>query len=100
MEPDAALGRTVEASSSGARPGAAPLPFSGATAPAPAPAAPVETKTLSFDEWRNLLRSGLVLVSMLSWFWALPHVVLADAVALNYTGPLFVTVGAVLLLGR
>ena len=29
-------------------------------APAPAPAAPVETKTLSFDEWRNLLRSDAI----------------------------------------
>ena len=48
----------------------------------------------------HALRSGLVLVSMLAWFWALPQVVLADAVALNFTGPLFVTVGAVLLLGE
>lgn len=30
------------------------------TAPALAPAAPVETKTLSFDEWRNLLRSDAI----------------------------------------
>lgn len=48
----------------------------------------------------HLVRSGFGLVSMLAWFWALPYIPLADAVALMFTGPLFIAVGAVLLLGE
>ena len=48
----------------------------------------------------HLLRSACNLGSMLAWFWALPHVVLADAVALMFTGPLFAALGGVLLLGE
>jgi drug/metabolite transporter (DMT)-like permease len=48
----------------------------------------------------HVLRSALNLGSMLAWFWALPHIVLADGVALNFTGPLFATLGAVLFLGE
>jgi drug/metabolite transporter (DMT)-like permease len=48
----------------------------------------------------HLLRSASNLLSMLAWFWALPHIVLADGVALMFTGPLFASLGAVLLLGE
>jgi len=48
----------------------------------------------------HLLRSACNLGSMLAWFWALPHVVLADAVALMFTGPLFAALGGVLLFGE
>lgn len=40
------------------------------------------------------------LCAMLTGFWSLIHLPLADAVALSYTTPLFVTVGAVLVLGE
>jgi drug/metabolite transporter (DMT)-like permease len=46
----------------------------------------------------HVLRSILNLSSMLAWFWALPHIVLADGVALMFTGPLFGVLGAVLFL--
>jgi drug/metabolite transporter (DMT)-like permease len=48
----------------------------------------------------HLLRSAFNLGFMLAWFWALPHIVLADGVALMFTGPLFGALGAVLLLGE
>jgi drug/metabolite transporter (DMT)-like permease len=48
----------------------------------------------------HLVRSACNLTSMLAWFWALPHIVLADGVALMFTGPLFGALGAVLLLGE
>jgi drug/metabolite transporter (DMT)-like permease len=40
------------------------------------------------------------IVSMLCGFWALVHLPLAQAVALSYSTPLFVTIGAVLVLGE
>jgi drug/metabolite transporter (DMT)-like permease len=46
------------------------------------------------------VRSACNLGSMLAWFWALPHIVLADGVALMFTGPLFAALGGVLLLGE
>jgi drug/metabolite transporter (DMT)-like permease len=48
----------------------------------------------------HVLRSAFNLTSMLAWFWALPHIVLADGVALMFTGPLFGALGAVLFLGE
>jgi drug/metabolite transporter (DMT)-like permease len=48
----------------------------------------------------HLVRSAFNLAFMLAWFWALPHIVLADGVALMFTGPLFGALGAVLLLGE
>ncbi|HEX5078187.1 MAG TPA: DMT family transporter [Geminicoccaceae bacterium] len=48
----------------------------------------------------HVVRSALNLAFMLAWFWALPHIVLADGVALMFTGPLFGALGAVLLLGE
>jgi drug/metabolite transporter (DMT)-like permease len=46
------------------------------------------------------LRCVVGLCAMLTGFWALVHLPLAQAVALSYTTPLFVTIGAVLVLGE
>jgi drug/metabolite transporter (DMT)-like permease len=46
------------------------------------------------------LRCCIGIVSMLAGFWALVHLPLAQAVALTYSTPLFVTIGAVLVLGE
>lgn len=48
----------------------------------------------------HLLRSACNLMSMLAWFWALPQILLADGIALNFAGPLFAALGAALLLGE
>jgi len=45
-----------------------------------------------------LVRCGIGIVSMLSGFWAVVHLPLAQAVALTYSTPLFVTIGAALVL--
>ncbi len=45
-----------------------------------------------------LLRALLGTVTMLTWFWCLSVMPLAEAVSLSFTAPLFVTVGAALLL--
>jgi drug/metabolite transporter (DMT)-like permease len=44
-----------------------------------------------------LLRCGIGLCAMLTGFWSLVHLPLAQAVALSFTTPLFVTIGAVLV---
>lgn len=46
------------------------------------------------------LRCSVGLCAMLCGFWALVHLPLAQAVALSYTTPLFVTVFAVIVLGE
>jgi drug/metabolite transporter (DMT)-like permease len=57
--------------------------------------------TLSTDRfWLHALRAGLGLVAMTSWFTAISHLNLADAVALSFTSPLFATIAAVILLGE
>jgi drug/metabolite transporter (DMT)-like permease len=45
-----------------------------------------------------LLRCAIGMVSMLCGFWAIVNLPLAQAVALSYSTPLFVTIGAVLVL--
>ncbi len=45
-----------------------------------------------------LVRCGIGIFSMLSGFWAVVHLPLAQAVALTYSTPLFVTIGAALIL--
>lgn len=40
------------------------------------------------------------MVGMLAGFWAIVHLPLAQAIALSYSTPLFVTIGAVLVLGE
>ncbi len=47
-----------------------------------------------------LFRCVIGMVGMLSGFWAIVHLPLAQAVALSYSTPLFVTIGAVLVLGE
>jgi drug/metabolite transporter (DMT)-like permease len=47
-----------------------------------------------------LLRSVFGTLAMLGSFWSLAHLPLATAVAISYSTPLFVTIGAVLLLGE
>ncbi len=46
----------------------------------------------------HILRSGFGFVGMVSWFTAITLLPLAQAVALNFTGPLFATVIAALIL--
>ncbi len=46
------------------------------------------------------IRAGLGLFAMLCWFWGLAHMPLAEAVALNFTAPLFTTVLAIFVLGE
>jgi len=45
---------------------------------------------------RGVINSG----SMLTWFWALSLLPLAEATALGLTGPLFVTLAAIIMLGE
>ncbi len=54
------------------------------------------TKRLGFHSIRACINS----MSMLCWFMALSLIPLADATALNLTGPLFVTLGAMVAFGE
>ena len=56
----------------------------------------LRTRRLGF----YLLRCGVGTISMMCGFWALVHLPLAQAVALSYSTPLFVTIGAVVALGE
>jgi drug/metabolite transporter (DMT)-like permease len=56
----------------------------------------LRTRRLGF----YIVRCAAGIVSMLCGFWALVHLPLAQAVALSYSTPLFVTIGAVLVLGE
>ena len=47
-----------------------------------------------------LLRCAIGTVGMLAGFWAIVHLPLAQAVAISYSTPLFVTIGAVWVLGE
>jgi len=44
------------------------------------------------------LRAALGVVTMLTWFWAMTVMPLAEAVSLSFSAPLFVTLGAALVL--
>lgn len=46
------------------------------------------------------LRCLIGIVSMLAGFWAIVHLPLAQAISISYATPLFVTIGAVLVLGE
>src|SRR3546814_1653911 len=48
----------------------------------------------------QLWRAGIGLSAMLTWFSAISYLPLAEAVSLNFTVPLFATVGAALFLGE
>lgn len=56
----------------------------------------LHTHRLSLYVWRCAVGVG----SMLCGFWALVHLPLAEAVSITYSSPIFVTIGAVLLLGE
>jgi len=47
-----------------------------------------------------VLRCAIGTASMLAAFWAIAHLPLAQAIALSYASPLFVTIGAALFLGE
>ena len=47
-----------------------------------------------------VVRCAIGTLSMLASFWAIAHLPLAQAIALSYSSPLFVTIGAVLFLGE
>ncbi len=57
---------------------------------------PLRTKRIKL----HFLRSLFALATMISWFSALALLPLSDAVALNFTVPLFATAGAALVLGE
>ena len=48
------------------------------------------------QSWRGMIHTA----GLLLWFWALPHVPLADLTAIGFTGPIFIMAGAVLFLGE
>jgi drug/metabolite transporter (DMT)-like permease len=60
------------------------------------PAILLRTDRLGF----YVLRCAIGMVSMLAGFWAIVHLPLAQAIALSYASPLFVTIGAALVLGE
>ncbi len=47
-----------------------------------------------------VFRCAIGIASMLAGFWSLVHLPLAQAVALSYSTPLFITIGAVIVLGE
>ncbi|HYH17273.1 MAG TPA: DMT family transporter [Azospirillum sp.] len=47
-----------------------------------------------------VVRAATGLCAMLTWFWGVANMPLADATALSFTTPLFTTIGAALLLGE
>jgi drug/metabolite transporter (DMT)-like permease len=47
-----------------------------------------------------LVRCAIGIVSMLAGFWSIVHLPLAQAIALSYSTPIFVTIGAVFVLGE
>ena len=56
----------------------------------------LETKRFGLHVWRAVLGLG----AMILWFYSVTILPLAEAVALNFTVPLFVTIGAALILGE
>ncbi|MGF1592494.1 MAG: DMT family transporter [Kiloniellaceae bacterium] len=56
----------------------------------------LRTARLHMHFWR----AGVGLIAMLTWFSAVAYLPLAEAVALNFTVPLFATAGAALVLGE
>jgi drug/metabolite transporter (DMT)-like permease len=48
--------------------------------------------------WKHISRAGLVLMARYPWFFAISILPLAEAVSLNFTVPIFVTIGAIFFL--
>jgi drug/metabolite transporter (DMT)-like permease len=65
---------------------------------------PFVARGIELRFWRSanlklhLLRAMVTAVAMACWFTAIPHVALSEAVALNFTAPMFVTVLAAIVL--
>jgi len=49
---------------------------------------------------RYLVRTTIGLTAMLCSFWVIAHLPLSQAISLSYSAPIFVTVGAILILGE
>ncbi len=71
-------------------------PVRGQTGPLRAFLASVHTAQLP----RYVVRSAIGVGAMFCGFWAIAHLPLAQAIALNYSSPIFVTIAAILLLGE
>ncbi len=57
-------------------------------------------------QWRprniggQFLRGGLHAAGLCLWFWAMPHIPLADTTAIGFTGPIFIMLGAAWMFGE
>lgn len=49
---------------------------------------------------RYLIRTAIGIASMFCGFWAIAHLPLAQAISLNYSSPIFVTIAAIFMLGE
>lgn len=50
--------------------------------------------------WAHVRRSVFGIMAMLSWFWVITKMPLAEATAISFSAPLFITFGAALFLGE
>ena len=50
--------------------------------------------------WAHVRRSGFGLCAMLTWFWVVTQMPIAEATAISFSAPLFTTAGAALFLGE
>ncbi|MES3002605.1 MAG: DMT family transporter [Pseudomonadota bacterium] len=48
----------------------------------------------------QFLRGGIHTIALCMWFTAIPHIGLADTTAIGFTGPIFIMIGAALVLGE
>ncbi|MFO1466385.1 MAG: DMT family transporter [Steroidobacteraceae bacterium] len=72
------------------------VPVSRRRRPVAAFAASVRTDQLP----RYFIRTAIGIASMVCGFWAIAHLPLAQAIALAYSSPIFVTIAAILMLGE
>ncbi|WP_297832464.1 DMT family transporter [Thermomonas sp.] len=72
------------------------LPMSSQPRPWQAFLASVHTRQLP----RYVVRCAIGVAAMFCGFWAIAHLPLAQAISLNYSSPIFVTVAAILMLGE
>lgn len=50
--------------------------------------------------WAHARRSGFGICAMLTWFWVITQMPIAEATAISFSAPLFTTAGAALFLGE
>lgn len=50
--------------------------------------------------WAHVRRSGFGICAMLTWFWVVTQMPIAEATAISFSAPLFTTAGAALFLGE